>query len=64
MSNQAFGNKCRCGHLERQHESIKAILDMPDNLIDIDNLQPHIMDMSISYETNCKKCRCKIFHIQ
>jgi len=58
----SFGDKCTCGHHESNHESIKAGIDTLDNLIEIGNIQHPLLNMSISAETNCKICDCKIFH--
>ena len=57
---QEFGDTCKCGHSENRHESVKASVNMPNNLIGITNLHP-LLNMTISYDTNCKICNCTNF---
>jgi len=59
----SYGDKCRCGHYESRHESVKATINMLDNLIGIEKTQRPILDMSISDDTNCKICECKSFQM-
>ena len=59
----SYEDKCRCGHHESRHESVKATINIHNNLIGIEKIQHPLLDMSISDDTNCKMCDCKSFQI-
>jgi hypothetical protein len=62
MKTRSFGNKCKCGHFESEHEPRKSSFQEPKAIPETDIVFTHPPPIDEPLRNICKICGCKEFH--